>query len=346
MSLDHESVDSPPGNEIHHPHDKLFKQLLGERENAVSFLEHYLPAELLQHMDLNSLEVTQVSFVDSQFVQSEADLLITLPLEGRAGYVYVLFEHQSSPDAGMLLRLLSYMVRIWKRFSREHSSSGPLPVIVPLVLFHGSKAWQGPLDFQSLVDIPSEAFAPFTPHFRCRMFDFSALSPEAIAGNAVVRILLNLLASTGQADSMPHVTRAFETLKEIFHARGFARLLEIILRYVLHVHDMPPSELQKLAGNAIDPSVKEEIMTTYEQLIQKGKEIGIQQGEAIGIRKGEGIGVWKVLQRLLRKRFPLDAEQLVPLLGRLSLSQQEELTEKILDVTDADEIRQWIQGNS
>ena len=80
----------------------------------------------------------------------------------------------------------------------------------------------------------------------------------------------------------------------------------------------------------------EELMTTYERLIQ--------QGEAIGIQKGEAIGIQKVLQRLLRKRFPLDAEQLIPLLSHLSQSQQEELTERILDVADAHEIRRWIQS--
>ena len=42
---------------ISKPHDKLFKQLLGEPENAASFLANNLPGELVAHLDLSTLEV-------------------------------------------------------------------------------------------------------------------------------------------------------------------------------------------------------------------------------------------------------------------------------------------------
>jgi len=97
--------------DVSNPHDKLFKQLLGEPENAASFLASNLPAELVSHLDLSTLQVVQASFIDAQFVQSEADLLFSVSVAGRPGYVYVLLEHQSTGDGFMLLRLLSYMVR-------------------------------------------------------------------------------------------------------------------------------------------------------------------------------------------------------------------------------------------
>jgi predicted transposase YdaD len=52
--------------EISNPHDKLFKQLLGEPENAASFLAGNLPRELVSHLDLTTLRVVQASFIDAQ----------------------------------------------------------------------------------------------------------------------------------------------------------------------------------------------------------------------------------------------------------------------------------------
>ena len=54
--------------QISNPHDKLFKQLLGEPENAADFVANNLPADLVSHLDLSTLEVVQVSFIDAQFV--------------------------------------------------------------------------------------------------------------------------------------------------------------------------------------------------------------------------------------------------------------------------------------
>jgi len=52
--------------DLHNPHDKLFKQLLGERETAASFLRENLPEPVVRHLDLEHLEVLQASFIDAQ----------------------------------------------------------------------------------------------------------------------------------------------------------------------------------------------------------------------------------------------------------------------------------------
>jgi predicted transposase YdaD len=54
--------------DIANPHDKLIKQVLGEPENAASFLAANLPAELVSHLDLSTITVVQTSFIDAQFL--------------------------------------------------------------------------------------------------------------------------------------------------------------------------------------------------------------------------------------------------------------------------------------
>ncbi|MGD9505275.1 MAG: Rpn family recombination-promoting nuclease/putative transposase [Syntrophobacteraceae bacterium] len=326
--------------DIWKPHDRLFKQLLGEPRNAASFLESNLPSELTSLMDLDALEVLQESFIDEQFKQSEADLLLATPIANRPGYVYILFEHQSSPDAFMALRLLSYMVRVWERFRRENPENGKLPAIIPMVLFHGPRGWQGAPAFEVLVDAPDDVFAPHTPKFLFRLFDLSPLGEEELAGNAVVRILGDALGAYGRRDFKVRVARAFDALNELANAPGFARYLEVLFRYVLQVHDIPKEELVQLVTQTVKPNVREAVMTTYEQLIEEGKQIGLLEGKKRGWLEGFN----SALLRQLSKKFQADAIALAPLLSGLTPEQQDELSDKILDAGSLDEIVEWLKA--
>jgi predicted transposase YdaD len=334
--------------EIWKPHDRLFKQLLGEPVNAASFLEGNLPRELTARMDLSALQVLQESFIDEQFKQSEADLLFSVPIANRPGYVYILFEHQSSPDAFMALRLLAYMVRVWERFRRENPESGRLPIIVPMALFHGPRGWQGTPDFESLIEVPDDGFAPYIPKFRFRLYDLSPFGEVELAGNAVVRILGDALGAYGRKDFKVRVTRAIDALNELTHAPGFARYLEVLFRYILEVCDIPKQELLGIATQTIRSNVEEAIMTTYEQLIEEGKQVGLLEGKRIGLQEGEHIGlqvgVSKVLTRQLAKRFHASADNLAPLLQNLTPEQQDELTDKVLDANTLEEIVEWLKA--
>jgi hypothetical protein len=309
---------------IHNPHDKLFKHLLGEKENAASFLRSNLPESMVRHLDFDSMEVLQASFIDAQYVQSEADLLISVGIAGSPGFVYVLLEHQSSPDKLMVLRLLSYMVRVWRRYTIENPEAGRLPVILPLVLFHGPRGWEGPLDFHSLVEIPAEEFAVYTPAFHARLFDLSGPSGKALAGSAMVRILGDILGALGKPDFTKRIKKVFETLDELAEAPSFARYFEILFRYILNVYDIPKQSLMDMAIDSIKSDVREAAMTTYEQ-------IKLEAGAAI-------------LARQLVKRFRVDPESFLPLLSNLDFVQYEELSEKILEAESMEEIREWLEA--
>jgi hypothetical protein len=265
-------------------------------------------------------------------VQSEADLLFSVTIANRPGYVYFLFEHQSSPDAFMLLRLAGYMVRVWKRFERESPGEHRLPVIIPMVLFHGPRGWQGPLSFQDLVDIPAESFVPYTPAFRCILYDLSPYGKDHLAGNAVIRILGDLLGARGRPDFEGRVKRAFHTLNELMNAPGFARLLEIVFRYVLQVFDIPKDDLGHLVTQTLKPDVKKFLMTTYEQLRQEGEQKGRQEGANL------------VLAQLLAKKFQVDPAELMPLLSKVTATRQEELIERVLQSGSLQEIIDWLKA--
>jgi predicted transposase/invertase (TIGR01784 family) len=163
------------------PHDALFKAAFGQPDIARSELELVLPADLRVHLELATLEVVPGSFVDEALRHTHTDLLYRVGTkEGPEALVYVVFEHQSSPDATMPFRLLRYLVRVWQRWLRDHPDAKKLPIVLPVLLHHGDGRWQASPDFASMLDAgPAllEAVEPYQPHFRFVLDDLAALSP-------------------------------------------------------------------------------------------------------------------------------------------------------------------------
>ncbi|MGB4960579.1 MAG: hypothetical protein WBO36_13950, partial [Saprospiraceae bacterium] len=60
--------------------------------------------------------------------------------------------------------------------------------------------------------------------------------------------------------------------------------LEMIIVYILNVSNVTEKVLAE-SITSIPPSIKENIMTTYERITQRSKKEGIIEGEQIGIQK-------------------------------------------------------------
>jgi hypothetical protein len=74
----------------------------------------------------------------------------------RSVLLYILIEHQSKPDPLMMLRLLEYMVHIYRRQIRRSDSKRsahrpPLDPVLPLVLYTGIAKWESLASMAELV---------------------------------------------------------------------------------------------------------------------------------------------------------------------------------------------------
>ena len=120
------------------PHDLFARYTFGHPERAAAELRAVLPAHVVSEVDWPSLRQESGSVVDPELRETESDLLFTARLRtGRSLLLYVLLEHQSRVDPWMALRMLRYVVRQAERWRHEHPESTRLPVIIPLVMYHG-----------------------------------------------------------------------------------------------------------------------------------------------------------------------------------------------------------------
>ena len=99
----------------HHPHDKLFRTIFSDKEEAEGFLRAYLPETISNQLDWQTLTLVETSFVDEALKESESDVLYQIQHRSTQTPIvlYLLFEHQSVPDKWMRFRLFKYKGRIW-----------------------------------------------------------------------------------------------------------------------------------------------------------------------------------------------------------------------------------------
>jgi predicted transposase/invertase (TIGR01784 family) len=137
-------------------HDRFVRYTFSQPERAAAELRAALPSHVVSEVDWSSLQRESGSVVDPELRQTESDLLFTARLHtGHPLLLYVLLEHQSTVDRWMALRMLRYVVRQVEYWRQQHPESTVLPVIIPLVMFHGEDgAWTAPRRVEDLFDLP------------------------------------------------------------------------------------------------------------------------------------------------------------------------------------------------
>ncbi|MBN1981732.1 MAG: Rpn family recombination-promoting nuclease/putative transposase [Chitinivibrionales bacterium] len=73
--MDHENMINP--------HDKFFKESFGRTEIAQSFIQEYLPHDLIKTMKINTLEITKDTFIDKELQEHFSDILYRVKIAGR-----------------------------------------------------------------------------------------------------------------------------------------------------------------------------------------------------------------------------------------------------------------------
>ena len=99
------------------PHEGLFLKVFRDKENTKHFLKEHLPQGILQHADLDSLYLENISYLDDNLRKHFSDLVFSVIIgkeEFSAAKVYLLFEHKSSPESLLGMQILRYMALQWK----------------------------------------------------------------------------------------------------------------------------------------------------------------------------------------------------------------------------------------
>jgi len=295
-------------------------RILLERGGNVRELLALAGAPHLDRLDFARMTVERTTIVAADYRHLTSDLVVTVPVRRRGRHgtltLYVLIEHQSEPDALMILRVLEYLVQIYKGQLRDweqrHGSRAGfrLQPVLAVVLYTGTGAWES---LGRLVDLVEggELFAEATPDFRPLFVSLPALAPAALESKGgafgwMLELIQQRHTRPGEfGDLLNRVLSHLEDLSSKERIRWLDLLSYVV---ALVYHDRAPSEREGLKNQVLASvrtderrrEVETMIRTIADELRDEGRKQGLETGRREAIRARQEM-LLRVLHARLKK---------------------------------------------
>ena len=274
-------------------------------------LRGFVPADLVEAFDFDSLEQLPAQHVGDDRRQSRGDMVWRVRYRDRATgedewlYLLVLLEFQSTVDRHMAVRVLAYTAQTLLRLVRGGGlpADGKLPPVLPVVIYNGRTRWSAPEEVAGTIAEVGAGLAPFQPRQRYLLLDQHAMRVESLPpGNVVsAQIELEQGAVPGMAPVLRDLGRLLSGAEHASLRRAFASWTrETVARSRVAVaHPRLVGALEALEGEGdldamgsllaerIDEYVEtRSLKRGLEQGLERGLERGLEQGLERGLTQG------------------------------------------------------------
>ena len=305
-------------------HYAYFQKIFRDRENANALLRDNLPQDIVTLFGSGLPKEMPGTFVDERLAHHLSDILFQVKFKnGSDAYIYALVEHKSSPDALAPLQLLRYMTRIWTDWTKDKKNNGKsLPVIIPLLFYHGQRRWKIPTSFAPLFGDLPENLQPYIPDFSHELTDLGEVDDQNLSTNRRLAALLRPMKYIFTTEIMLHLKSKDDELLKL-------EQMDIVawMTYILKVRTDIEREDIKSVMEHLPALAKEEIMAG---LAQEFRDEWYDKG----ITDGEG----KLLIRLLEQRFGSISDEVRDRVVKADAAKVELWGDRILDASSLDDV--------
>lgn len=275
-------------NEIANKHDATFKEVFSQKKIAKDFIQNNLPQEVLDIMDIESLELQKDTFINQDLVENFSDLIYKVQIKDRVAYISFLLEHKSYKDKMTIFQIHKYILETWMAQVQKENNEY-LPIILPMVIYHGKEKWNLKTDVRDM--IPGFKNLPIyiqerLPVFKHDFFNIGEYNESDFEKLTKLTAMMLKAFKYAFEDDIEVVLRvylmALEDLKDEEPLETLIYYGEIYLRYIgltnskVNEKDIV-EQIKKLDGKgAVTMSFIEKI---EERGMEKGIEKGIEKGE-------------------------------------------------------------------
>jgi predicted transposase/invertase (TIGR01784 family) len=294
-------------NKINFPHDHYFKSMMVKPKIIKEFFQQYLPVEIKNLLNFATIKHQNSSYISDELKKQEADLLFSVKMNNnQPGYIYILLEHQSTPDKFLAFRILKYMVSIMEDHLKKNKNQ-ELPVIYPLVFYTGSKEYTYAADLFDLFG-GNKKIAMDIMYKPFHLIDLNKISDEKLQLSLLFGVVARILKHAHEKNAVDFLKTVMKDLRTIANLEGIEYIYATIT-YVINTYDISRDDFTKIIKNELPFVSEEKIMTIAEQYRQEGVQQGLNQGMQQGIiqglqqgyQKGEHIGKEKALKNVALK---------------------------------------------
>jgi hypothetical protein len=188
----------------------------------------------------------------------------------------------------MNVRLLKYQLKRWELYLKEFPKAEKLPLMLCLVLRRSPRRWTGKVRLLHSYQLPSwlePALQPYLVDFTYLLDNLSAQSPETILKRTLpdfIKLVLLCFKYVRYADTLPEAIERWKYVFQPLVKTPYRAQLVFILHY-LHYGRKEITEQVNAVVSSFLKAPKDIIMTSAEQLIQKGEIKGKLEGTALSI---------------------------------------------------------------
>ena len=254
---------------INNPHDKLFKAILQDQTLAVDYFNHFLPIEVAEQIDFETLKLSNSSYIDEKLKDTYADIVFTCDLRNRAEPVEIalLLEHKSYVDRHAPFQILYYVTSAWMH---AISNKQQPKVIIPILFYHGQEPWAYATigDYFKGLD---PRLAPYVPDFDFIYNNVTDMSDDQIRLISNQFLAANFLAMKHFYDRVWLERNLRALLSQSLPRRS--KINSQFYVYVLNFVKLKKQEIMELLST-MPPAQTTEILSTYDQAVEEGRQEG------------------------------------------------------------------------
>ncbi|NMQ06359.1 DUF4351 domain-containing protein [Candidatus Accumulibacter phosphatis] len=206
---------------------------------------------------------------------------------------------KSYVEARIGLDLLRYRVRIWEQWLNARNS-GRLPVVVPVVVYHGTATWRVSRQFADEVE-DAPALRAYVPACVYHLIDLSGYRDDELQGAVMLHTALLTLKYIFRNELRERLPEILGLLRDLAQSSMGLDYVRTLLRYLAQA-----ASIDRLSGDELRQAVTQTLsggdelmLTIAEQWEQQAMERGIERGIEKGIEQGEA----RLLKQLLTWRF-------------------------------------------
>ena len=275
-------------------HDRFFKDNFSQRDIAVAFIEELFPPELSEKLDLSTFTMTNNSYIDPALDEYFADIVYSCQYgESQLIQIAILFEHKSYKEKYPHFQLMRYLVNSWEEAQKQKK---PPVLVIPVVIYHGETRWRYEPLGSYFGNVPADLLR-FMPEFAYLLYDISHYTDDALLGfrNKFLATSLFLMKHReNEQQLLAQKGNLFVWLDAYLNTEKGTRYIDSTVIYLSKNLDFRPRLFfQELFANT---KTGKKAMSTYDQMIAEGHEIGMEQGLKQGLKQGAEEAFAKLLR--------------------------------------------------
>ncbi|ADL50877.1 Rpn family recombination-promoting nuclease/putative transposase [Clostridium cellulovorans] len=322
-------------NKKNNLHDKSYKDLFSNKETFLSLIQTFVSNTWGSKLTKENLVLVDKSYVLSDYEELESDIVYKARIGDHEVFFYMLLEFQSYVDYRMPIRLLLYMIEIWREILKNTSEkefkrkSFRLPAVVPIVVYNGEKNWTVARTLKEVIS-NSDIFGESILDFRYEFLDVNRFKKDELYENQNIASAIFLLDQS------------------ISRIEFYNRLKDIVIEFnKLTVEEKAQLKHWLVNVNSEENNYKENIEKIFSsnkrevEIMTSNISKGLEKLKEEGKIEGKAEGKAELLIKQLNKKFkllPMEYEKKIKALPEKIL---DDIATDIFSLEEIDELKKY-----